>query len=461
MDEHQSEEIEHQIENDEVSGEEKSSEQDDSEIQGVNAGCASRAAAILGFALLAAYATSGRDCKAFENCSCKTKLKASEADHDHIPPGPMPPPPSMQEPMQPRQIFRFPKRPKPAYEGSSAEALSHEEVYNSIKENIAKNGALVVTANHFQTSECVRFLRYYSGKELTDRDAMDLSFRHVSDSRGRYVGTVVNVPVKIGRNTLNVPIRIIAQQNLHSSGGNSFVGNNKYSFVQLRGHTGDMRSLINSSQNLKAPEALIGLGGCSSYGFKSQICTPQTPAITQIPTGYSKRNSYLLIRIIDEILRNNSWESMFEDISRFSNVARAGNQDNIPGQPGYHNNCEGWRQFPQRISGRAIRRRITSLRAQRDEWKAWRRRIRQIKQEKLDSLTPLEVQIFDGRIRDANVEVGKFARQIEAWKAKLSNRRRSPRRRSMAAPMAPTRTERNRRRRQRRRRTRRSRRRRR
>ncbi|MFC1600151.1 hypothetical protein ACFL3T_03945 [Patescibacteria group bacterium] len=408
--------------------------------------------------LCAAYATAGKDCSCKsclpKSCAGSPEQKKPQDDRGHIPPNWPPPEPTMAPPasmMAPTrapqaQMPNLPKTPKPAENSSKSEALSHEEVYNSIKENLSRNGALVVTADDFQESECIKYLRFYSGRDLTDRDPIDLTFENFVDGDRRHVGTKVTVPIKLGTRTLNIPIHVITQQKFQTSAGQSFTGGKKFSFVQVRGHSGDMGRLIEATKKHKTPEALMGLGGCSSIGLKSSICTPQTPAITQVPTGYSRRNSYLLIRVIDELMRHGSWEGMFDGISEHSKVAKGRAQDNIPGQPRYEQGCEGWRNFPKRLSGGAVRRKIISLRAQRDEWKTWRASVRKIKEGLTDQR---KIAYVERQIQRANNEVGKIARQIESWKRKRRQRTRRVRRAPMAA--APMRTARNRRRRLRRR----------
>lgn len=379
--------------------------------------------------LAAAYSTVGKDCSCKSCTSCSNKPEHREIDRGHIPPS---------LPRQEQQnttsmnarvpnvpswlkIPKLPKAPKAADNLNSSEAQSHEEVFNSIKRNLERNGALVVTSNHFQLNECVRYLQYYSGREITDRDAVNFNFEHVFARGNIYIGTKVTIPVKIGRRTKNITVYVISQQNLATEQGKIFTEGKKFSFVQLRGHTGDMGGLIRFTQNHKSPVSLTGLGGCSSIGFKSSICTPQTPVITQVPTGYSKRNSYLLIRVIDEIMRNDSWEEMFEGIADFSSVARAGHQDNIPGQRGYESGCEGWNNFPKRISGISMRRKIASLRQNRDQWKLWRREVMQIKARLKDRE---KIAYLDRQVQFANNQVGQFATQIEFWKGKLRQRQR-------------------------------------
>jgi hypothetical protein len=143
---------------------------------------------------------------------------------------------------------------------------------------------------------------------------------------------------------------------------------------------------------------------------------------------------------------------MYRAIGEESPIARNGNQDYIPGQSGYGQGCPSWNQFPNRVSRRGVRRKIASLRQERDKWKQWRTQIVRIKRTFSDRR---KIAYIDKQIAEANEQVRQFAQLIESWK-KRTTRRRRKRTTSLFVQENQTvrspRTERNRRRRMRRRR---------
>lgn len=337
--------------------------------------------------------------------------------------------------------FDFSERPDQVSGREAYNTISQQDVFESIKRGLIRNGALVVAADDTQYNEAISYFRRYDGRAIADRGRLNISFR-----RSR-VGTKINVPV--GR--MNIPIYVIKAADLNTRAGRRFTGNRRFSVASGRGHTGDMGNVIGGINSRRSTNALVDLGGCASRSLKSQVCNPRTPTITQNGTGYGIRNSKLMLRLVTEIPRVRNWEQMFARIHRFENST--GEVNNMPGQPGYGNDCTAWNQTPRTSTRRSVAQSLRFLEGKKSEWRKWKSKLQQVivamelpfAQKTLSS----SLAAVKRQEATANQEVSRINRLIADIEQQRTSRRRRGRRVGTPAGMQ-TRTERNRARRRRR-----------
>jgi hypothetical protein len=106
-----------------------------------------------------------------------------------------------------------------------------------------------------------------------------------------------------------------------------------YDIITLRGHVQDMLPLQRDTQSHEAEKTLYVLGGCRSAQFIDDLAQPNRAVIASTSTGYGPMNTYLLLRVIDEMDNNQTWEEMNSDLRR--NSARVRNEFVLPNTPEY------------------------------------------------------------------------------------------------------------------------------
>lgn len=84
----------------------------------------------------------------------------------------------------------------------------------------------------------------------------------------------------------------------------------KFRLVQLRGHTGDMPGLYEEAKDFMADQSLLVLGGCEGVQFIPEFSTPDHPVIADSHIGESAVNTYMIVRLIDEIGVSSNWEDL-------------------------------------------------------------------------------------------------------------------------------------------------------
>lgn len=89
----------------------------------------------------------------------------------------------------------------------------------------------------------------------------------------------------------------------------------KFHMVQLRGHTGDMPGLYEEAKAFMAAQSLLVLGGCEGVQFIPEFSTPDHPVIADSHIGESAVNTYMIVRLIDDIGISTSWQDLHGKIA--------------------------------------------------------------------------------------------------------------------------------------------------
>ena len=106
-----------------------------------------------------------------------------------------------------------------------------------------------------------------------------------------------------------------------------------YDIITLRGHVQDMLPLQRDTQAHEADNTVYLLGGCRSAQFIDNLAEPNRAVIASTATGYGPMNTYLLLRVIDEMDNNNTWEELNRDLR--ANSQRVRNEFVLPNTPRY------------------------------------------------------------------------------------------------------------------------------
>ena len=115
--------------------------------------------------------------------------------------------------------------------------------------------------------------------------------------------------------------------------GENIPGDN-YDIITLRGHVQDMLPLQRETVSHEADNTLYILGGCRSAQFIDDLAEPNRAVIASTTTGYGPMNTYLLLRVIDEMDNNNTWQEMNRDLR--ANSQRVRNEFVLPDTAAYN-----------------------------------------------------------------------------------------------------------------------------
>ncbi|OGY87581.1 MAG: hypothetical protein A2458_03005 [Candidatus Kerfeldbacteria bacterium RIFOXYC2_FULL_38_9] len=136
----------------------------------------------------------------------------------------------------------------------------------------------------------------------------------------------------------DVPVNIIGVDNLSSSVAIRNLQGRRFNLVQLRGHTSDMKHLFKTAQQYMNDKSLLILGGCEGANFISDFYSPDHPIIGDTYVGESAVNTYMLVRLIDEIGVSESWEDLYTKIAGQADLRNLGLI--MPGDPRYRDFVE-------------------------------------------------------------------------------------------------------------------------
>ena len=108
---------------------------------------------------------------------------------------------------------------------------------------------------------------------------------------------------------------------------------NDYGIITLRGHVQDMIPLQIDTESHEAENTVYLLGGCRSAQFIDDLAEPNRAVIASTGTGYGPMNTYLLLRVIDEMDTNNTWAELNRDLR--ANSERVRNEFVLPNTTEY------------------------------------------------------------------------------------------------------------------------------
>lgn len=109
-----------------------------------------------------------------------------------------------------------------------------------------------------------------------------------------------------------VPVYIVPNDDLDATRG---LRGKKFHLVQLRGHTDDMSELYETAKAFMADQSLLVLGGCEGTGFIPEFSSADHPVIADKHIGESAVNTYLIVRLIDDIGVSSDWEDLHRRIA--------------------------------------------------------------------------------------------------------------------------------------------------
>lgn len=109
----------------------------------------------------------------------------------------------------------------------------------------------------------------------------------------------------------------------------------EYDLIQLRGHTNDMLSLFEETKDHQAANVTYLLGGCDSDQFIDSLSRDNVAVIAGQGIQNGSQNTYMLVRVIDELGKVDSWNQLSGNIKSHSVKAR---DFVFPGEANYSNN---------------------------------------------------------------------------------------------------------------------------
>jgi hypothetical protein len=115
--------------------------------------------------------------------------------------------------------------------------------------------------------------------------------------------------------------------------GENIPGDN-YDIITLRGHVQDMLPLQTDTESHEADNTLYILGGCRSAQFIDDLAESNRAVVASTATGYGPMNTYLLLRVIDEMDNNDTWQELNRDLR--ANSQRVRNEFILPDTPDYN-----------------------------------------------------------------------------------------------------------------------------
>lgn len=131
----------------------------------------------------------------------------------------------------------------------------------------------------------------------------------------------------------DVPVIIVNQDDLSRRVVRRRLSDEAFHLVQLRGHTVDMPDLHAAAEPMMDRHCLVMLGGCRGEQFLNTWYSPERPMLVDSEEGEAAVNTYLLMRMIDELPQAENWQSLYSNIA--SN-ARLDRMDILmPGDPQY------------------------------------------------------------------------------------------------------------------------------
>jgi hypothetical protein len=118
------------------------------------------------------------------------------------------------------------------------------------------------------------------------------------------------------------------------------VPNKKYNIIALRGHTDDMIPLQRTTEGHEAENTIYLLGGCQSAAFIDNLAKPERPVfgVREGIQGQGPINTYALLRVIDEMDGNATWDEMNANLRTGS--VRIRNEFVLPGTTEYARRLE-------------------------------------------------------------------------------------------------------------------------
>lgn len=196
-----------------------------------------------------------------------------------------------------------------------------------------RGGVLVIAANENEHQYVTSTLRQYRNKDGAGRRLHELKrtrdytrvlSRVWNDGRGHETPT----------HTEDVPIIVVQPEALVEGSLAHRLRGETFRFIQLRGHTSDMRQLFLAAQPFFGRHTLLSLGGCNGTQFIPEFYQKNRPIIADSDTGMGPVNTHLLVNIIDNIGATNSWEELYRTLR-----SRTGHWDEqgiiMPGDPSY------------------------------------------------------------------------------------------------------------------------------
>ena len=199
-----------------------------------------------------------------------------------------------------------------------------------------RSGVLVLAANESEKAAVLQTMHDRNQKRHRDakfvfeeRGQIHRAATHVRDYADRDRSRSRQQPLN------EVPVIILTFEDLADSDVTRRLQDEAFHLVQLRGHTGDMEQLHDAALPYMADESLLVLGGCVGTQFIKDFYTPERPVIADQGIGESAVNTYILIRLIDEIGVSENWEDLYGKISESGDIEQMGLV--MPGDPEYEN----------------------------------------------------------------------------------------------------------------------------
>lgn len=117
-----------------------------------------------------------------------------------------------------------------------------------------------------------------------------------------------------GNSTINFNIVVSGEKIPQVRGG--------YDIITLRGHVWDMEPLYSTLNNFGAPNTALLLGGCYSDQFIRQMAAPNRAVFSSKVKAYGSMNTYMLLKIIENLPQANNWNDLERRIENQSERAR-------------------------------------------------------------------------------------------------------------------------------------------
>ncbi|NQV12579.1 twin-arginine translocation signal domain-containing protein [Candidatus Uhrbacteria bacterium] len=192
-------------------------------------------------------------------------------------------------------------------------------------------GVLIITANEAEETGVMLTLRDRSRK----REEREAGAGFTFDKRGVLNRAIGKADILNGDQveSQQVPIVIANAEDWGNEDLQKRIGDEHFAMIQLRGHTDDMPVLYELARDKMSPHATVLFGGCRGAKKIPEYYDPNHPIIADTGTGESAVNTYILMRVIDEIGTCENWEELYVRLEENADLGSLGIV--APGGPGY------------------------------------------------------------------------------------------------------------------------------
>jgi hypothetical protein len=210
-------------------------------------------------------------------------------------------------------------------------------------------GVLVITANEAEEIGVMDTLKVRSDGRPEDKkfkfDKRGVLNRAIvsANPMDRGLDEGQNVPVEGGQGEVQliegmeenqrVPIVIANSEDWGNEDLQKRIGDEHFAMIQLRGHEGDMARLYELAKDKMNEHTILLLGGCHGAQMIPELYDSKQPIIADTGTGETGVNTYILLRVIDEIGTSENWEDLHVRLETYADLGTLGIVD--PGGPGY------------------------------------------------------------------------------------------------------------------------------